>query len=142
MRRFSRPGGGGPLLWQVAALMGREGDATPFTAVTVEDISTQLHKCVRPAFSLRAPSPALSPAHCMPASHLSASSPAAGAQHCRIARPASGLDPAVLKPVIKRGGSFRLLDDDTKQAKRQPEVAVCASANANRSPPLVNPADR
>mmetsp|Transcript_14538 Transcript_14538/g.43946 ORF Transcript_14538/g.43946 Transcript_14538/m.43946 type:complete len:1179 (+) Transcript_14538:450-3986(+) len=32
------------LMSKVAALMGREGDATPFTAVTVEDISTQLHK--------------------------------------------------------------------------------------------------
>lgn len=28
---------------QVASLIGREGDATPFTTVTVEDISKQLH---------------------------------------------------------------------------------------------------
>jgi RNA polymerase Rpb2, domain 6 len=30
---------------QVAALVGKEGDATPFTTVTVENISTALHKC-------------------------------------------------------------------------------------------------
>ena len=35
-------------LWacaQVASLVGKEGDATPFTTVTVENISAALHKC-------------------------------------------------------------------------------------------------
>ncbi len=35
-----------PLLLQVASLVGKEGDATPFTDVTVENISAALHKCV------------------------------------------------------------------------------------------------
>ena len=30
---------------QVAANMGKEGDATPFTDVTVDNISIALHKC-------------------------------------------------------------------------------------------------
>ena len=30
---------------QVASLVGKEGDATPFTTVTVENISAALHKC-------------------------------------------------------------------------------------------------
>lgn len=30
---------------QVAAMMGKEGDATPFTDVTVDNISAALHKC-------------------------------------------------------------------------------------------------
>ncbi|KAL6781338.1 RPB2 [Auxenochlorella protothecoides x Auxenochlorella symbiontica] len=33
------------LMSKVAACLGKEGDATPFTAVTVEDISTLLHGC-------------------------------------------------------------------------------------------------
>jgi hypothetical protein len=32
-----------PLL-QVAACMGKEGDATPFTSVTVDNISAALHR--------------------------------------------------------------------------------------------------
>ena len=32
------------LMSKVAALMGREGDATPFTKVTVENISAALHR--------------------------------------------------------------------------------------------------
>ncbi len=32
------------LMSKVAALMGKEGDATPFTDVTVENISAALHK--------------------------------------------------------------------------------------------------
>ena len=34
---------------KVAACMGKEGDATPFTEVTVENISKTLHKCVAPS---------------------------------------------------------------------------------------------
>ena len=30
---------------QVAAMMGKEGDATPFTDVTVDNISAALHRC-------------------------------------------------------------------------------------------------
>jgi len=33
------------IMGKVAACMGKEGDATPFTPVTAEDISTMLHKC-------------------------------------------------------------------------------------------------
>ena len=33
------------LMGKVASLLGNEGDATPFTNVTVEDISAALHKC-------------------------------------------------------------------------------------------------
>eukprot|EP01027_Heterolobosea_sp_BB2_P017489 GEZU01024757.1.p1 GENE.GEZU01024757.1~~GEZU01024757.1.p1 ORF type:complete len:1223 (+),score=308.20 GEZU01024757.1:154-3822(+) len=33
------------LMGKVSACTGKEGDATPFTDVTVEDISTQLHEC-------------------------------------------------------------------------------------------------
>mmetsp|Transcript_28574 Transcript_28574/g.54586 ORF Transcript_28574/g.54586 Transcript_28574/m.54586 type:complete len:1176 (+) Transcript_28574:118-3645(+) len=33
------------LMGKVASLLGNEGDATPFTDVTVEDISAALHKC-------------------------------------------------------------------------------------------------
>ncbi len=32
-------------LFQVAALVGKEGDATPFAEVTVDNISAALHKC-------------------------------------------------------------------------------------------------
>ena len=32
-------------LLQVAACMGKEGDATPFTSVTVDNISAALHRC-------------------------------------------------------------------------------------------------
>ena len=34
------------LMSKVGAVMGREGDATPFTEVTVDNISTTLHRCV------------------------------------------------------------------------------------------------
>lgn len=30
---------------QVAACLGKEGDATPFTTVTVDNISAALHRC-------------------------------------------------------------------------------------------------
>ena len=33
------------IMGKVAACMGKEGDATPFTPVTAEDISSMLHKC-------------------------------------------------------------------------------------------------
>ena len=33
------------LMSKVAALVGKEGDATPFTSVTVENISAALHRC-------------------------------------------------------------------------------------------------
>ncbi|KAK3248848.1 DNA-dependent RNA polymerase II [Cymbomonas tetramitiformis] len=33
------------LMGKVASLLGKEGDATPFTDVTVEDVSSALHKC-------------------------------------------------------------------------------------------------
>ena len=33
------------LMGKVAAMMGKEGDATPFTPVTVENISDMLHQC-------------------------------------------------------------------------------------------------
>ena len=33
------------IMGKVAACMGKEGDATPFTPVAAEDISTMLHKC-------------------------------------------------------------------------------------------------
>ncbi len=32
------------LMSKVGAVMGREGDATPFTEVTVDNISTTLHR--------------------------------------------------------------------------------------------------
>jgi DNA-directed RNA polymerase II subunit RPB2 len=37
------------LMSKVAALVGKEGDATPFTSVTVENISAALHRraCLR-----------------------------------------------------------------------------------------------
>ena len=44
----SQPGFGPPteICWaQVAACVGKEGDATPFTEVTVDNISTALLKC-------------------------------------------------------------------------------------------------
>ena len=37
-----------PVLPQVAACMGKEGDATPFTSVTVDNISAALHRCALP----------------------------------------------------------------------------------------------
>jgi len=33
------------VMGKVAAMMGKEGDATPFTPVTVENISDMLHQC-------------------------------------------------------------------------------------------------
>ena len=50
---------------QVAACVGKEGDATPFADVTVDNISAALHRCARSG----TPAPALEETFAGPGPH-------------------------------------------------------------------------